>query len=235
MKKKYKVASLIGIIFTLAILWFVPWVFVLYFGGVIYFPYEADGSSRFVRITGPAIGFLNKDNWAKEKDIPKSCRAALIAAEDTRFYEHAGVDFASIEMAMKRNERRGKIRWGGSTITQQLVKNVFLNRKRSYLRKAREATGAVFLDAIMRKDLQVTWYFNVVEFGPRLYGINAAAKHYFHKPPARLNLNECVMLVSLLPDPKKSHRAIEKRVLPRYLQARYNRIINRLRISQPAD
>lgn len=142
-------------------------------------------------------------DWVPSQEIPGSCKAALISAEDNNFEDHYGIDPENIKKALQRNERRGKIRFGASTITQQLVKNLFLSRHKSYLRKAREITGAVLLDIIMSKRDQMAWYFNVVEFGPRIYGIQAAARAYFGKKPKNLNPSECRILVSALPSPVK--------------------------------
>lgn len=212
------------IITALLILWFIPWVPVFHLGAVIYFPYEARSSDRYIRATGPLLKTLElDDDWVSEKDIPKSCKRALIAAEDINFYDHWGVDIDSIEKAFKRNERRGKIRWGASTITQQLVKNVFLSRNRSYIRKAREIVGATLLDLTMSKNAQVTWYFNIVEFGPRTYGIGTAARRYFKRPASQLTPSQCVALVSILPDPNRTYTSLTGKV-PAYVQARRERI-----------
>lgn len=220
------------IILGLLVIWFVPWVLVLYTGVLVYFPYHADNSSRFMRVAGPVPGYFTQHAWAKAEDIPRACREALVAAEDTRFYEHAGIDLVSMELAMKRNEKRGKIRWGGSTITQQLVKNAFLSRKRSYLRKAREATGALLLNLVMTKYDQVTWYFNIVEFGPEIYGISEASHYYFKRPTKKLTPPQCALLVGILPSPRKSGPSIKTGHYTRYLQKRLNYILKRLQITR---
>jgi monofunctional glycosyltransferase len=219
----------------LFLLWFIPWVFVFYTGVVVYFPYEADGQTRYLRVTGPLLQKITaKAAWASAHSITRNCRYALVAAEDMRFYEHKGVDLNSIELAMKRNRKRGKIRWGGSTITQQLVKNVFLSRDRSYLRKSREFIGALFLDLIMSKEEQITWYFNVVEFGPHIYGIQDATQRFFKKKPQNLTLSQCVALVSILPDPKRTYKYLISGALPNYMQKRQERtrrMISNVRIN----
>lgn len=191
-----------------------------YFGLVVYFPYEANGHDRFIRATGPLLNLIQSDGpWVSDDEIPKSCKRALIAAEDVRFYEHMGIDPKSIELAIAKNNKRGKITWGASTITQQLVKNAFLSRTRSYLRKAREMTGAILLDIIMSKDRQLVWYFNIVEFGPRVYGLKAAADFYYRKSPKKLTSAECHELVSLLPSPKRLSQRVR---VSHHTQKRYN-------------
>lgn len=219
---------LIRIGVVLLVLWFIPWVWSFYCGFIVYFPYEPDNQSRYVRMTGPLLDLLEDDIWVTSKEIPTSCKEALIAAEDMRFYEHYGVDLDSIEKARAKNQRAGKTKWGASTITQQLVKNAFLSRKRSYVRKAREMVGAVILDAIMTKDQQLTWYFNIVEFGPLIYGLHDAAHYYYKKPPAKLTRRECVLLVSLLPSPNSSGRHLRAQTLSRALERRSAHIMRAL-------
>jgi monofunctional biosynthetic peptidoglycan transglycosylase len=193
------------ILLSLLLAWFVPWVLVLQLGFVIYRPYEPNGSDRYWRATGPVFA-----DWTPSNQIPRSCKAALVNQEDQKFYDHYGFDPENIKRALQKNERRGKIRYGASTITQQLVKNLFLSRTKSYVRKAREMTGAVLLNATMSKQEQLAWYFNVVEFGPRIYGIKAAAKAYFGKKPENLTASECRTLVWTLPSPVKRSRTLRK-------------------------
>lgn len=116
--------------FLVFLIWFIPWVFLLYSGILVYFPYKEDGVTRFIRLTGPLTSIFTKQ-WSTEKNIPNSCRAALIASEDSRFYEHNGVDLDRLKKIMKENRRSRSIKRGGSTITQQLVKNAFLSRKKA--------------------------------------------------------------------------------------------------------
>lgn len=189
---------------------FIPWVWTLIFGILVYFPYEANGSDRFMRTTGPLIEVFQKGKWATAHEIPRSCNYALIAAEDARFYQHFGIDIESIKIAKKRNEKNKTKKFGASTITQQIVKNAFLSRDKTYIRKAREMIGAILLDLIMSKEKQMVWYFNIVEFGPSLYGIKDAARYYFNKTPAQLTKAECTSLVSLLPNPRRLSAFIKK-------------------------
>lgn len=209
------------------IAWFMPWVFVFHTGLLVYFPYEPDGVQRYVRITGPLSKPFH-DEWVGSQHIPKNCKNALVSAEDTRFFDHPGIDVESLEKNYDLNKKRKRDR-GGSTITQQLVKNAFLSRKRSYLRKAREIAGALALDLIVSKDTQLTWYFNVVEFGPRLYGLSAAAKKYFNKKPKDLSLKECVSLVAILPSPNKWNASLTKKTTTSFMAKRTRIIESRMR------
>jgi membrane peptidoglycan carboxypeptidase len=188
---------------------FVPRVFVLELGIVTYDAYEADGVKRFSRTTGPLTPYLsNESNWAPSSEINPSCIAALLATEDTTFFSHYGIEPLWIRIAAERNQRHGKIVWGGSTITQQIVKNIFLTREKTFFRKVREAAGALLLDRIMSKEAQLDWYLNVAEFGPHIYGIGDAAKIYFARSARELSLAQCVKLFSVLTDPARSYRSL---------------------------
>jgi len=197
---------------------------------LVYFPYTPDAKERYIRITGP-LAELVADEWTPTQKIPKTCKASLVASEDSLFFDHMGIDFTSLRKALEDSQknslkRKHTIR-GGSTITQQLVKNAFLSRKKSYLRKSREAIGALFLNLIMSKDKQLAWYFNIVEFGPRIYGIHAASQFYFKKKTEELLPHQCAALVALLPSPNKWNKSlIENRHSP-FFSSRVRTILAR--------
>lgn len=109
------------------------------------------------------------------------------------------------------NKSKGELHRGGSTVTQQLVKNAFLSRDKSYLRKLREVAGALLADATLSKEDQLAWYFNIVEFGPRVYGIGPAAQFYFKKEAPDLSARECAELVAVLPSPNKWNASLLKK------------------------
>lgn len=155
---------------------------------------------------------------------------ALVAAEDTKFFIHHGIDFESIEKSYEYNQLKNKPKRGGSTITQQLVKNAFLSRNRSYIRKAREVAGAVLLDATASKDMQLTWYFNVVEFGPKIYGIKDAAQIYFKKSPKALSGYECASLVAILPSPNRWNKSLKAGAPSGFLASRISTIQARMKM-----
>jgi membrane peptidoglycan carboxypeptidase len=143
-----------------------------------------------------------------DSGVTAACRAALVAAEDVRFYRHVGIDVRSLATALRRNLAQRRIVWGGSTLTQQLVKNLFRSRDKTPLRKLREMLGALLLDRIVSKRGQITWYLNVAELAPGVIGLEAAAQHCFGRPARDLRLAPCVALFALLPDPIRSHRAL---------------------------
>nr|BFD33298.1 hypothetical protein GTC16762_29160 [Pigmentibacter ruber] len=207
--------------------WFIPWVFVLHLGFLIYFPYKEDGLTRFFRITGPVIGIFSK-TWVNKKEIPNACKAALIASEDGKFYQHNGIDIESIQKIVKDKSKATKQKRGGSTITQQLVKNAFLSRDRSYIRKTRELIGAILLDATIAKDKQIEWYLNIVEFGPNTYGLENAAQRYFKIDAKKLSPSQCVALIAILPSPKKWNQSLEKKKLTQFFIQRYRQISNNI-------
>ena len=159
-------------------------------------------------------------SWRGLPDIAPALPQAVIAAEDARFCEHHGFDFEAMRKAALNNQRRpGKVR-GGSTISQQTAKNVFLWPGRDYLRKGLEAGFTVLEEAIWGKRRILEIYLNVVEWGPGTYGAQAAAQRYFHKDARDLSPAEAARLAAILPSPLKW-----KAVNPgRYVQHRSARI-----------
>lgn len=140
--------------------------------------------------------------WVEYENIAKSAKQAAIASEDSGFISHNGFDMKGIEAAMEKNESSGSVSAGGSTITQQLAKNLFLTSHRSYVRKGVEATITVMMEAMWDKQRILTAYLNVAEFGNGIYGIEEAAKYYFNKPASQLNRDESALLISMLTNPK---------------------------------
>src|SRR5258707_2065698 len=129
--------------------------------------------------------------------------AAFVAIEDRRFYSHWGVDPRGIGRAMVANMRAGGVRQGGSTITQQLAKTNFLSSDRSYKRKAQEVIIAFWLEAWLTKQEILSRYLSSVYFGDGVYGLRAAAHHYFHREPEKLNLAQSAMLAGLVQAPSR--------------------------------
>ena len=150
------------------------------------------------RLTGGSVTQM----WVDYDAIAKSAKQAAVASEDSKFTQHDGFDLEGIEAAIKANERAGAISAGGSTITQQLAKNLFLTSHRSYLRKGEEAIITVMIENMWDKRRILEVYLNVAEFGRGIYGVEAAAQYYFNKPAAKLNKSESALLISMLPNPK---------------------------------
>ncbi|WP_367105340.1 monofunctional biosynthetic peptidoglycan transglycosylase [uncultured Psychrobacter sp.] len=150
------------------------------------------------RLTGGEV----TQTWVDYDAIAKSAKQAAIVSEDSKFNQHNGFDLEGIEVAMKKNEASGKASAGGSTITQQLAKNLFLTSHRSYIRKGEEAIITLMIETLWDKTRILTAYLNVAEFGNGIYGIEAAAQHYFDKSAADLNRDESALLISMLTNPK---------------------------------
>lgn len=139
--------------------------------------------------------------------ISDNLEHAVISAEDTRFYQHHGVDFKELEKMLKEAEEKGEKLRGASTITQQLVKNLFLFTYRSYFRKALEYPLAFLAEFILSKDRILELYLNVVEWGDEIYGAEAAAHHYYGVTARWLTRYQSARLAAILPDPRHRNPA----------------------------
>jgi len=139
--------------------------------------------------------------WRGLGDISPNLVRAVIASEDARFCSHRGFDMAAIEQALESNERRPNRIRGGSTISQQTAKNVFLWPQRSWLRKGLEAGFTVLIEAVWGKPRIMEVYLNVAEWGPGVYGAEAAARHWFGKSADSLTPSEAARLAAILPRP----------------------------------
>ncbi|HEY3170718.1 MAG TPA: monofunctional biosynthetic peptidoglycan transglycosylase [Thermoanaerobaculia bacterium] len=134
--------------------------------------------------------------------ISPALQRAVVAAEDARFWEHDGVDWIAVKTAVLHDWDRGRISHGGSTITQQLAKNLYLSPARTPWRKLREWAIARRLEKELSKRRILELYLNVVEFGPRTYGAEAAARRYFGKPAIALAPSEAATLAAMIPSPR---------------------------------
>jgi len=140
---------------------------------------------------------LNRKNYVPLSEISLSLQQAVIAVEDNRFYQHGGIDFESIFRAVLINMQSGELREGGSTITQQLVKNLFLTQERTWGRKMIEAPLSLLMEWKYPKEEILEMYLNSVYFGSGAYGIGEASRTYFAKAPKVLTLAESAMLAGL--------------------------------------
>lgn len=165
-----------------------------------------------------------KHKWVPYDKISVHLKRALIAAEDSKFFVHEGFDIEGIEKALQKNEKKGKVVAGGSTISQQLAKNLFLSGERSYLRKGQEAIITLMLERMMSKRRILEIYMNVIEWGEGVYGAEAAARHYFRTSAAKLGPSQASRLAAMVPRP----RYFEKRPNSPYLARQAGRIEARL-------
>ena len=144
---------------------------------------------------------LSKD-WVPMSEISKNAPQAVYASEDQKFLDHNGFDFEAMQKAWEGNKKGKRIK-GASTITQQTVKNVFLWPDRSYIRKGLEAYFTVLVEVLWPKERIMEVYLNVIEMGPGIYGIEAAAQNYYNKPAVKLNRSEAAMIAAVLPNPNR--------------------------------
>ena len=143
-----------------------------------------------------------RQQWVPYRRISRALKLAVIAAEDTAFVDHEGFDWKGIEKAFEKNQKKGRVVAGGSTITQQLAKNLFLSGERSYLRKAQEAAITWMIEERMDKERILEIYLNVVEWGNGVFGAEAAARHYFGIAASQLSPEQAARLAAMLPNPR---------------------------------
>ena len=169
-----------------------------------------------------------KYEWVDYKRISPHLKRAVIASEDANFADHDGVDWEALQKAYERNNKRHKVVGGGSTITQQLAKNLFLSGSRSYLRKGQEMIIAFMLETVLSKERILELYLNVVEYGRGIFGAEAAARHYYRTSAAGLGAAQAARLAVMLPNPRyyDLHRDTN------YLARRTGLIIRRMAASE---
>ncbi|PSU88594.1 monofunctional biosynthetic peptidoglycan transglycosylase [Photobacterium kishitanii] len=140
--------------------------------------------------------------WVNLDKISKNMQLAVIASEDQTFSEHHGIDLSATLSVLQHSGKNGPDR-GASTITQQTAKNVFLFPSHSFIRKGIELYFALWMEIIWGKDRILETYLNVIEFGPGIYGVQAASEHFFHIPASRLSAQQAAQLAAVLPNPYK--------------------------------
>ncbi len=165
-----------------------------------------------------------KHQWVPYGRISANLKRAVIASEDANFAEHDGVDWEALQKAYEKNNKRHKVVGGGSTITQQLAKNLFLSGSRSYFRKGQELIIAFMLESVMDKARILELYLNVVEYGRGVFGAEAAARHYYKVSAARLGVEQSARLAVMLPNPRYYDRHRDTR----YLARRTSLIVSRM-------
>jgi monofunctional biosynthetic peptidoglycan transglycosylase len=162
--------------------------------------------------------------WVPLSRISPYLRQAVVAGEDASFFTHEGFDWEGIKDAALYNLEAGKLKRGGSTITQQLAKNLYLSSERSLLRKAREALITRSLEQHLPKERILELYLNVVEWGQGIYGAEAAARHHFKKPSRDLTADEAAWLAAILPSPRR-YDPLRKTT---FLTRRHERILKQI-------
>jgi monofunctional biosynthetic peptidoglycan transglycosylase len=147
-----------------------------------------------------------RHQWIPYERISGHLKRAVVAAEDAKFVEHEGFDWEGIQKALEKNEKKGRVVAGGSTISQQLAKNLFLSGSRSWLRKGQEAVITWMLETVMDKRRILEIYLNVAEWGNGVFGAEAASRHYYGVPAAQLGVQQSAWLAAILPAPQRYDR-----------------------------
>lgn len=163
--------------------------------------------------------------WRPYDEISQNLKKAIVTAEDGKFMQHHGFDWDGIQTALNRNKDEGKVVAGGSTISQQLAKNLFLFNKRSFVRKGQEAVATWMMERMWSKQRILEVYLNSIEFGDNIYGVEAASKHYFGKTSKSLTKDQAIFLAAILTNPKyfEDHRnasglKVRKHMIQRYMR-----------------
>ncbi len=146
-------------------------------------------------------GKLERD-YISYEEMGSNVKKAVVASEDQKFFNHNGFDYNAIEKAIKHNEKGKKIR-GGSTISQQTAKNIFLWQGRSWIRKGLETIYTFIIEKVWSKDIILERYLNSIEMGQGVFGVEAAAEYYFNKTSKDLSKSEAAWIAVILPNPKK--------------------------------
>jgi len=201
------------------------------FGWVLWWKYNPPSETHFMEIRLDELQEANPQaklqyQWVPYEKISTNLKRAVVAAEDDKFMEHSGFDWDGIEYALKKNQRKGKKVAGGSTITQQLAKNLFLSPSRSYLRKVQEAIITLMIESLWSKHRILEVYLNVVEWGSGVFGAEAGARRHFGQSAAYLNEPQAARMAVMLPSPRR----FEKR-FPPYVSEHAQSVQERMRYS----
>ncbi len=160
--------------------------------------------------------------------ISKYLQNAILLSEDSGFYQHNGFDQEGIERCIEKMKEKKRIVCGGSTISQQLAKNLFLTREKNFLRKGLEALITIKIEKTLSKKEILERYLNVIQFGKDIFGVKQAAQFYFKKSPAQLNVTESAFLAMVLPNPEKYSQSYFRKDLTRFARKRLSKIIGDL-------
>ncbi len=185
-------------------LWFV--------GHILYWNWYEPASTAFMerrlealRVSDPAA--QAHQQWVPYERVSVHLKRAVVVAEDARFLDHEGFDWQAIQLAMAKNEERGKLVAGASTISQQLARNLFLSGERSWIRKGQEAAITWMLEHTLSKRRILELYLNVAEWGDGgVFGAEAAARYHFGVPASALSQDQAAWLAAILPSPRRYHR-----------------------------
>ena len=199
-----------------------------YFLHIVYWRYANPQLTSFMEIRLAELREADpraaiQHTWMPYEKISTHVKRAVIAAEDDKFIDHEGFDWEGMQKAIEKNQRKGKVVAGGSTISQQLAKNLFLSPSKTPWRKLQEAAITLMLESTLDKQRILEIYLNVVEWGNGIFGIEAAAQRYYRTSAALLGPAQAARLAVMLPNPRKYETQFSAR-----LQAHANRIQSRM-------
>ena len=195
---KWSLLALLGLCLVWQ-LWLLGWV--------LYWKWNDPGTTRFMEIRLAELQVRNpaarlQQQWLPYRQISPYLKRAIIAAEDAKFVDHEGFDWNGIQKSLEKNQKRGRTVAGGSTISQQLAKNLFLTPNKTYLRKAEEAIITLMLETLWSKQRIFEVYLNVIEWGNGVFGAEAAARHYYGIGAGQLGPEQAAKLAGMVPNPR---------------------------------
>jgi monofunctional biosynthetic peptidoglycan transglycosylase len=167
-------------------------------------------------------------HWTSISRVPKVIQGAFLVSEDWAFYQHSGYDEKQIQEALRQSIQKGKLTRGASTITQQVVRNLYLSKEKSLIRKGRELWMATKIEKVLGKQKILELYLNIAEMGEGIFGVGEAADFYFHKAPEGLRAKEAAFLAMLLPSPKRYSISFKKHELTPYARRIIHSILNKM-------
>src|SRR5262245_29005875 len=186
-----------------------------FYGQILYYSHYEPRSTAFMERHLEKPGAQLRYTWVAYERISPHLKRAVIAAEDAKFLDHEGFDWDAIQDAMKKNEKRGRVVAGASTISQQLAKNLFLSGSRSGLRKGEEAIITWMMEGTVSKRRHLELYLNVAECAEGVFGAEAAARYHFGIPASALGPEQAAWLAAILPSPRRYDRAPVAPYIPR--------------------
>lgn len=195
---KWALLGVVGL-FLIWQLWLLGWV--------LFWSWANPGTTKFMEIRLLELrekkpDAVLKKTWVPYDKISVNLKRAIIASEDAKFVDHEGFDWEGIQKAMEKNQKKRRLVAGGSTITQQLAKNLFLTPDKSYFRKLEEAVITLMIETCWSKRRIFEVYLNVIEWGNGVFGAEAAARHYFNSSAAQLGAEQSARLAGMVPNPR---------------------------------
>jgi monofunctional biosynthetic peptidoglycan transglycosylase len=190
------------------------------------FPVYVESEDRF-QFTN-----IKPKDWVSLNQISTYGKWAIVLSEDWAFYEHEGIDLNQLKTVIEESIKERKLGRGASTITQQLIKNIYLTDERSIIRKVKEILLALKAEKFLMKNKILEHYLNIAQFGDGIYGINLASRHYFKKSPKNLLPHEAAFLAMLLPSPIKYSYSFKRKSLSVFARNTINKILYKMKVAK---